>query len=174
MSKKTALVILLVGFAAYTACGNSAAQKPLRNKSEASGAKSEAGSTVDLSSFQGVWIYSEKCIEKDLVMEYGGIIIEIHKIDGKKVKGTYTAVQEPPAKRIASVDFEGTVSDNVLDYAFDDDGFGNKGTLRIVFGNDNNDIRATVRTEVSNENSSGWSLGNGRFEFRRDGVEIKP
>lgn len=172
MSKKTALAILLVGFVICSACGNSAAQKPSRNKSEASGAKSEAGSTVDLSSFRGIWISSKKCIEKDLVMEYGGIIIEILKIDGKKVKGTYTAVQEPPANRVASVDFEGTVSDNVLDYVFDDDGFGNKGTLRIVFGND--DIRATVKTEVSDENTSGWSLGNGRFEFRRDGVEIKP
>lgn len=198
MIKKAALAALLVVCVIYTACGYSATQKPpkdspaeqnssridtemstpsqepLRSSLEASGTKSEVESNVDLSGFQGIWICSEKCIEKDSVMEYGGNIIEIQKIDGQSVKGTYTAVQEPPANRIASVDFEGTVSGNVLEYSFDDDGFGNKGTLHIAFGNDDNDIRATVSTEVSNENASGWSLGNGRFEFRRDGAKIEP
>lgn len=88
-------------------------------------------------------------------MQYGGSILEIQKVDGQTVKGTYIAVQEPPANRVASVDFEGQVSGNVLEYFFDDDGFGNTGTLRLEFAPDDI-IRATVKTEVSTENATGW------------------
>lgn len=128
----------------------------------------------DYNSYLGKWISSETEYE-DLVFSKGGSTIEISQINNCYIKGTCSSVEKPPANRIAEIEFEGNLTGNKLNFKFDDDGFFNKGNGTLTL--ENNKILLELNTVVSDENRSGWCIGNGEITFIRPKIleaRIKP
>ena len=121
---------------------------------------------VDYSIYKGKWICGEDLNTSEMIMKNGGAIIDIQEINEGHIKGTFLSVQKSNVNRVASTDFQGTIFNNKLDFSFENDGFYNKGKCSIAFEKDR--IIADVSTIVSEDNSSGWSLGNGSYIFAKE------
>ena len=130
--------------------------------------KSKTEPNDDYSIYKGKWICSEDSKTSDMVMQNGGQIIDIQEINGTHIKGNIMSIQKPPANRIASTDFQGTISNNTLNYPFDDDGFYNKGTFSITFEKDKLSVNIVITSTIDERNRSGWSLGSGNFVFVKE------
>jgi hypothetical protein len=101
----------------------------------------------------------------DEIESQGGEILDIKEVDGDTIKGSYESVGAAPGNRIASVDFDGIVSNGILSFSFEDDGWGDAGSGILTFRKDN--ITVKLDTELSEDNSMGWTLGNGLYTFSR-------
>lgn len=94
--------------------------------------ESASVSISDYGIYSGTWTsngYDENCI----YTQKGGAILLAH-IDGNHLEGTYVYVQNN-SYRIALVEnIDAEIIDSVAEFDFDDDGWGNSGKVRIVFG----------------------------------------
>ena len=89
-------------------------------------------STSDYSIYSGTWTsngYDENCI----YTQEGGAILSA-QIEGNHLESTYVYVQNS-SYRIAEIEnISAEIVDSVAEFDFDDDGWGNSGKVRIVFG----------------------------------------
>lgn len=161
----TALIILipLLG-----GCNNQRTSTTSVDKNQIVSVDKNQIASVDYSTYKGKWICSENSKTSAMVLTNGGQIIDIQEINGGHIKGTIESIQKPPANRIASTEFEGTIINDNLDFSFDNDGLNNKGKCSITFEKDK--VNVKVSTTVSDDNASGWSLGNGNFIFLKDTI----
>lgn len=107
---------------------------------------------VDLNSYIGNW-QSEQ--NKDVYL-YGGVSLNILEKTSETITFTLTAIQAPPANRIAIIEnITAKINSNQADFIFADDGWGNAGTGTLLI-NDNN---IYVKTELTTiEPTSNWNL----------------
>lgn len=89
-------------------------------------------STSDYSIYSGTWTsngYDENCI----YTQEGGAILSA-QIEGNHLESTYVYVQNS-SYRIAEIEnISAEIVDSVAEFDFGDDGWGNSGKVRIVFG----------------------------------------
>jgi hypothetical protein len=116
-------------------------------------------SDLDYTNYIGTWIESDETNRSEEILYSGGSIMEIKEVKSDFIKGSITEISAPPSNRIASIDFEGKVIDSEISVKFEDDGFYNSGKARIVFKDNRIDFFVD-EIQISDENTTGWSLGN--------------
>lgn len=106
----------------------SASAPTLPNNTEST-STTEATTTTNFDSYAGTWA------EENIGWQNGGMIADIQLSENTfTIKLSYT--QSAPSSRIAEIEFKTALSEiknNVLVYAFEDDGWGNKGTVEFSF-----------------------------------------
>lgn len=111
----------------------------------------------------GTWIGHQLEINnEDELFNNGGTGIIIESFDGVNLKGEIISISSPPANRIASVEFQGKVINNKMEFKFDDDGWGNKGKGSIVLDSDK--ITADVQITESDDMAR-WDLSIEKITF---------
>ncbi|MFD0715188.1 hypothetical protein [Paenibacillus sp. GCM10027626] len=83
-------------------------------------------------------------------------------IKGKQITGT--VVINTIDDKTAVVNFSGALKDGSVKAKFDDDGWGESGTIQLRL-NDNTAV-ATITTN-ENENSTGWGVETGSYKFQK-------
>lgn len=118
-------------------------------------------SLKDYQQYNGYW--SVDGISHDKIIEQGGAELYCSVTENNLFEGMmYT--QQGTTERIAEIDnISGEIQNNELLFEFSDDGFGNSGTLHIVF------LENTISVEVidfkmDEENSTGYGI-SGNYSF---------
>lgn len=110
---------------------------------------------TDYSSYMGVWC--DEGTNADSIALDGGSMLEIISVKEDLVRFTYTKISSPPYNRIAIISNVATqVIDGIGTFTFDNDGWGNSGTGKIKFLE--NEI--FIETKFTNKNdSANWHIG---------------
>lgn len=102
------------------------------SKNEILTEESASIATSDYATYSGTWT-SNGYDENYIYTQEGGAILSA-QIEGNHLEGTYVYVQNN-SYRIALVEnIDAEIIDSVAEFDFDDDGWGNSGKVRIVFG----------------------------------------
>lgn len=119
---------------------------------------------------EGVW-YSEACIESAMTpMEKGGYELIVYKVESEKILFSLYSYQTPPASRIAQIEYvEANIgSDGIIEFVYEDDGWGNQGAGKITLGDDQ--IELYIQTTSADGNAM-WSL-EGSACLKKSSAEI--
>jgi len=121
---------------------------------------------IDIEKYKGEWIENHSQADKIIdIYEKGGQRLNIEEDIYGNINGGLSSISIQ-GNRCADVSFEGKLDKNVLKFSFDDDGFFNSGTGKLTFGK--NKITGYLDTKISDENLSGWSIGNGEYTYVRE------
>lgn len=111
--------------------------------------------SINYSSYTGVWC--DEGTNADSIALEGGRMVEIISVDDDQVRFTYTKISSAPHNRIAIISNVNTqIVDGVGTFTFDDDGWGNIGTGKIKFLENEIYLEATIN---SKNESSMWDIG---------------
>lgn len=109
----------------------------------------------DYSSYMGVWC--DEGTNADSIALQGGRMVEIISVDDDLVRFTYTKISSAPHNRIAIISNVNTkIIDGVGTFTFDDDGWGNSGTGKIKFSENEIYLETTINNKSE---SSMWDIG---------------
>lgn len=121
---------------------------------------------IDIEKYKGKWIESHSNADKIIdIYEKGGQSLNIKEDIYGNINGGLSSVSIH-GNRIADIEFKGKVNKNTLTFSFDDDGFFNSGSGKLTFEKDK--IIVDLDTKISDENPSGWSIGNGKYTYIRE------
>lgn len=111
----------------------------------------------NIEKYSGVWTTDGHPVNT-IYTKTGGKILSIEVI-GNYIKGSYVCVQGM-SFRIASIDnIEAEIVSNVINFDFEDDGWGNSGKIKIIFEEDN--ISVDIVQLITNpDNITGMSVSN--------------
>ncbi len=124
-------------------------------------------SFLDYSSYMGIWC--DEGTNADSIALQGGRMVEIISIDDDLVRFTYTKISSTPHNRIAIISNVNTkIVDGVGTFTFDDDGWGNSGTGKIKFLENEIYLETTI---TSKNESSMWDIG-GQVYLTKDDETI--
>lgn len=111
--------------------------------------------SVDYTSYMGVWC--DEGTTADSITLDGGRMVEVISVDDDLVRFTYTKISSAPHNRIAIISNVNTkIIDGIGTFTFDDDGWGNGGTGKIKFLENEIYIETTIN---SKNESSMWDIG---------------
>ncbi|WP_438498488.1 hypothetical protein, partial [Paenibacillus sp. IHBB 3054] len=88
------------------------------------------------------------------------IIININANNKASVEININTIDD----KSAYVEFTGTIKNNVLQGSFDDDGWGETGTITLTLNGNSASLKIAVKP---NQNSSGWGLASGTYTFKK-------
>lgn len=118
-------------------------------------------SLKDYQQYNGYW--SVDGISHDKIIEQGGAELYCSVTENNLFEGMmYT--RQGTTERIAEIDnISGEIQNDELFFEFSDDGFGNSGTLHIVFS-ENTIIVEVIDFKMDEENSTGYGI-SGNYSF---------
>ena len=124
----------------------------------------EAASNIDYEDYSGLWTESNFSYDENI--SYGGLEFSFQVTDKTNLSG-YLFMQQDTTQRIAEIDnITGKISNGVLNYKYDDDGWGGSGTLHITFSN-HNAIQIQVQDyKMKDTNLSGYGF-SGVYQLQR-------
>jgi hypothetical protein len=120
-------------------------------------------SSIDYQSYLGKWIHSNTPY-LELIDEKGGSILEITEIKNSVIAGTCATISGSSGHSVADIEFKGKLVGNKAKFHYEDS-FLNVGTAVLLLEKDR--IIIEFNTQISAENSSGWSVGNGKCVYVR-------
>lgn len=118
--------------------------------------------------YLGDWISADTAKTYGEVYEQGGSAIQFTEITGNRVVGNIISVSESSGHRDARVDFNGEIENGVLAFEFDNDGWNSTGTITIKFADDR--LQVNMVSNISEDNTTGWSIGSGDYEYVPEGL----
>lgn len=159
MKKNAIAGILLAGCIAFSACGTT--QNTVGENTSQENVMTEESSTLEedtaasYEKYNGFW--SEDGKNNEEILTDGGTEFYVQIVEGDNLQG-YLYSQQGQSERIAEIEnIRCKIVDGAASYPFSDDGFGNRGTLQILF--EENQITITVSNfEMSEENLSGFGI----------------
>lgn len=133
--------------------------------------ESTKNQNIDYQSYNDIW--SEDGAGHDEILSNGGTEFQIKIINNNEIVG-FLFSQQGMSERTAEIDdITGKIENGECYYKFQDDGWGNSGTLHIMFQQDKIDIE--VQDFVLNENnSSGFGIcGSYQLIRQKDSLKAK-
>ena len=122
---------------------------------------------IDIFSIKGNWASSPKSKIYSLNYDLGGLLMRITESDSQHIKGEIMQIQLPPANRMAAVEFNDKLINNVLQFDYKDDGFGSSGNCKI-YVKSNNSIEVSIKSiGTADTNMSGWRISTQEIEFKK-------
>lgn len=121
----------------------------------------KASEALDFSKYHGTWA------EEGIDWSTGGLIIDIYYLE-QELLITCTNTQAAPLSRIAQVEGDVLLSNiegNVVTFDYDDDGWGNKGTVVLTL--DDNKIWCEIKN-VEYDEMAFWALYDGTYSVIRN------
>ena len=129
--------------------------------------KETANLNDDLTYLAGTW--SNSNLSPEEINKLGGSYLVIEVSDDNQLSGKYVSVQET-SQRIAMVEFSVLNEKNKYTLQYDDDGFGNSGSMKIVIGKESIGVEI-IDVTLSEDNTSGWGLVSSKLKKYSDSIE---
>lgn len=144
-----------------TAGENASLDKNINSEGNSADMNAGAGMTTSYEKYNGFW--SEDGKNNEEILTDGGTEFYVQIIDGDNLQG-YLYSQQGQSERIAEIEnIRCKIVDGAASYAFSDDGFGDRGTLQILF--EENQITITVfNFKMGEDNASGFGI-SGSYTF---------
>ena len=131
---------------------------------------SEGEETTKPSDYEGVW-YDAACMDASTIPEQnGGYELIIYSIEDEQILFSLWSYQASPASRIAQVEYikADIEDDGVVEFQYEDDGWGNKGKGQIKLGFQ--EVEVSIQITSPDENAM-WSL-RGDVTFKKSANEV--
>lgn len=120
---------------------------------------SSGTSSRNYNSYLGIWVSGNNTESEELVHKQGGGILEIIEIRDNYIRGSYRSIQSAPALRLATFDFEGILTNDKLQFNYEDtQGIEGEGILMIK----DNEIEI-ILYPITDTKRSLWRAKGGLF-----------